>query len=113
MIVHDVVCEPMEGTMKVRLLLTIALFTFAAGTPQAQVTIDVAKLTCEQLYMEKLAWPSKYAVLWLNGYFHGKRSNTIIDPAVMEQDEEKVNSYCSKNPKMTVMNAVNELGLDK
>jgi hypothetical protein len=53
--------------MKVRLLLTIALFTFAASTPQAQVTIDVAKLTCEQLFMEKLAWPSKYAVLWLNG----------------------------------------------
>jgi hypothetical protein len=113
MLVHDVVGEPMEGTMKVRLLLTIALFTFAAGTLQAQVTIDVAKVTCEQLYMDKLAWPSKYAVLWLNGYFHGKHSNTIIDPAVMEQDEKKVNSYCSAHPKITVMNAVNELGLDK
>ena len=40
--------------------------------------------------------------------------NTIIDPAVMEQDEEKVNSYCYRHPKMTVMDAVkNELGLDK
>jgi acid stress chaperone HdeB len=104
----------MEGTMKVRLLLSIALFTFAASTPQAQVTIDVSKLTCEQLYMEKLAWPSKYAVLWLNGYYNGRRSNTIIDPAVMEQDEQKVNSYCSKYPKITVMDAVkNVLGLDK
>ena len=104
----------MEGTMKVRLLLSIALFTFAASTPQAQVTIDLSKLTCEQLYMEKLAWPSKYAVLWLNGYYNGRRSNTIIDPAVMEQDEQKVNSYCSKYPKVTVMDAVkNVLGLDK
>jgi acid stress chaperone HdeB len=100
--------------MKVRLLLTIALFTFAASTPQAQVTIDVAKLTCEQLFMEKLAWPSKYAVLWLNGYYNGKRSNTIIEPAVMEQDEQKVSSYCYKHREMTVMDAVkNALGLDK
>jgi acid stress chaperone HdeB len=104
----------MEGTMKVRLLLGVALFTFATGTPQAQVTIDVSKLTCEQLYMEKLAWPSKYAVLWLNGYYNGRRSNTIIDPAVMEQDDQKVSSYCSKYPKITVMDAVkNVLGWDK
>jgi acid stress chaperone HdeB len=103
-----------EGYMKVRLLLSIALFIFAPGTPQAQVTVDVSKLTCEQLLMEKLAWPSKFAVLWLHGYYNGKRSNTIIEPAVMEQDEQKVSSYCYKHREMTVMDAVkNALGLDK
>jgi len=104
----------MEGNMKVRLLLAIALFIFAPGTPQAQVTVDVSKLTCEQLLMEKLAWPSKYAVLWLNGYYNGKRSNTVIEPAVMEEDEKKVNFYCYQHREMTVMDAVkNALGLDK
>jgi len=104
----------MEGNMKVRLLLSIALFIFAPGTPQAQVTVDVSKLTCEQLLMEKLAWPSKFAVLWLHGYYNGKRSNTIIEPAVMEQDEQKVSSYCYKHHETTVMDAVkNALGLDK
>jgi hypothetical protein len=103
-----------ERNMKVRLPLIIALFIFAPGTPQAQVTVDVSKLTCEQLLMQKLAWPSKFAVLWLHGYYNGKRSNTIIEPAVMEQDERKVGSYCYEHREMTVMDAVkNALGLDK
>jgi hypothetical protein len=100
--------------MKVRLLLSIALFIFASGTPQAQVTVDLSKVTCEQLLMEKLAWPSKFVVLWLNGYYSGKRSNTIIEPAVMEQDDKKVSSYCYEHREMSVMDAVkNALGWDK
>jgi len=52
--------------------------------------------------------------LWLHGYYNGKRSNTIIEPAVMEQDERKVGSYCYEHREMTVMDAVkNALGLDK
>src|SRR5262249_58017310 len=87
---------------------------FAPGAPQAQVTVDVSKLTCEQLLMQKLAWPSQFAVLWLHGYYNGKRSNTIIEPAVIEQDERKVSSYCYEHREMTVMDAVkNALGLDK
>jgi len=46
--------------------------------------------------------------------YNGKRSNTIIEPAVMEQDERKVSSYCYEHREMTVMDAVkNALGLDK
>jgi len=67
--------------VKVRLLLTSALFVFVRITaPQAQVTVDVAKITCEQLFMEKVA-PSKYVVLWVSGYYNGKRNNTVIEPA--------------------------------
>jgi hypothetical protein len=41
-------------------------------------------------------------------------SATIIEPAVMEQDERKVSSYCYEHREMTVMDAVkNALGLDK
>ena len=40
--------------MKTRLLLTSALFVFVhMTTPQAQVTVDASKITCEQLIMEK------------------------------------------------------------
>ena len=100
--------------MKVRLLLSIALFIFASGTPQAQVTVDLSKVTCEQLLMEKLAWPSKFVVLWLNGYYSGKRSNTIIEPDAVKKNEDKVNSYCYQHREITVMDAVkNVLGFDK
>ena len=45
----------MEGTVKARLLLASALFLFVQiSTMQAQVTVDVVKITCEQLEMQAL-----------------------------------------------------------
>ena len=53
--------------MKLRLLLTSTLFLFAQmPTMQAQVTVDVSKITCEQVLMEKLAWTEREVVLWLS-----------------------------------------------
>jgi acid stress chaperone HdeB len=105
----------MEATVKLRLLLTSALFLFVQiPTMQAQVTVDVSKITCEQLLMEKLAWTERDVVLWLSGYYNGKRDNTIIDPNAITENQEKVNHYCYENRETTVMDAVkNVLGLDK
>ena len=64
----------MEGTVKLRLLLTSALFLFAqVPTMQAQETLDLAKITCEQFMGEQLATPSRDIVLLLAGYYNGKR----------------------------------------
>jgi hypothetical protein len=109
------VCKPMEGTVKGRLLLTSALFLFAQIIPtQAQVTVDVAKITCEQALLEKLPWTERDIMLWLSGYYNGKRNNTIIEPEAMKKYEEKVNSYCYQHRETTVMDAVkNAFGFDK
>jgi HdeA/HdeB family len=105
----------MEVTVKLRLLLTSALFLFVQmPTMQAQETLDLAKITCEQLMMEKLATPSRDVVLLLTGYYNGTRNNTIIEPQTIKKDEEKVNSYCYKHVETTVMDAVkNVLGMGK
>ena len=104
----------MEGTVKVRLLLTSALFVFVQIPAQAQVTIDVSKITCEQVLMEKLAWTEREIELWLSGYYHGKRSDTIVEPEAVKQNEEKLNRYCYEHRDTTVMDAVkNVLGWDK
>jgi hypothetical protein len=105
----------MEMTVKLQPLLTSALFLFAqVPTMQAQVTVDVVKITCEQLLMEKLPWTERDVVLWLSGYYNGKRNNTIIEPETIKKDEEKVNSYCYGHRDTTVMDAVkNVLGFDK
>jgi hypothetical protein len=104
----------MEVIVKALLLLTSALFVFAQVTAsQAQVTVDVSKITCEQFLLEN-PWPSKYVVFWLNGYYNGKRNNTIIEPEAMDEREDKVESYCNQHREMTVADAVkNVLGLDK
>ena len=101
--------------MKLRLLVTSALFLFAQiQTMQAQETLDVSKITCEEFLMEKLASPSRDVVLWLSGYYNGKRNNTIIEPDAVKQNEEKVNRYCYQHRETTVMDAVkNVLGFDK
>ena len=101
--------------MKLRLLLSSALFLFAQiPTIQAQETLDVAKITCEEFLMEKLASPSRDVVLWLSGYYNGKRNNTIIEPQTIKQNEEKVTSYCFQHRETTVMDAAkNVLGSDK
>jgi len=53
-------------------------------------------------------------VLWLSGYYNGKRNNTIIEPETMDKNEEKVDFYCNLHRETTVMDAVkNVLGLDK
>jgi hypothetical protein len=53
-------------------------------------------------------------VLWLSGYYNGKRNNTIIEPLTINKNEDKINSYCNQHRETTVMDAVkNVLGFDK
>src|SRR6516164_3186568 len=105
----------MEATVKLRLLLTSALFLFAqVPTMQAQETLDLAKITCEQFMGEQLATPSRDIVLLLAGYYNGKRNNTIIEPQTIKKEDEKVQSFCFQHRETTVMDAVkNVLGFDK
>ena len=101
--------------MKLRLFLTSALFLLAQiPTMQAQETLDIAKITCEQFLMETLASPSHDIALWLSGYYNGKRNNTIVEPLATQKNKEKVNQYCYQHRETTVMDAVkNVLGFDK
>jgi hypothetical protein len=49
----------MEVIVKARLLLTSALMFVQIPAPQAQVTFDVYKISCEQLSMEELPFTSR------------------------------------------------------
>ena len=54
---HRILPNLWEETVKLRLLLTSVLFVFAQmPTMRAQVTVDVSKITCEQVLLEKLPW---------------------------------------------------------
>ena len=104
----------MEATVKLRLLLTSALFLFAQiPTMQAQVTVDVVKITCEQLLQAATPLTSREILLWLSGYYHGKRDNTIIEPDAIKRDESKLNTYCFGHGETTVMDALKNMGLSK
>lgn len=91
---------------KYRLALYVAasalLWTSAA---HAQVTIDVSKITCEQLVLYQITNSENIAV-WLHGYYSAKQGTTTVDTQAFKANANKVRAYCRMNSKVTVMQAV-------
>jgi hypothetical protein len=104
----------MEEIVKARLLLTSALLMFVQiPAPQAQETVDVVKITCEQLLMAALPINTRDVVMWLSGYYHREHNNTIIEPDAIKRDADKLNTYCFQHGATTVMDALKNMGLSK
>ena len=79
----------------------------AASAAEAQTTIDVAKISCEQFVLMKVA-PPDYLAIWLSGYYSGKNNNTTIDVQRLKDNAQKVKHYCLYN-KGTLMEAVEKV----
>jgi acid stress chaperone HdeB len=86
----------------------LALATFAAPSAGAQVTIDVARITCDQLILFKVAQPHDIA-MWLSGYYNGRRNSTLVDVEKLKEYTDSVEKYCINNRKVTVMEAVEKV----
>ena len=91
-----------------RVPIFVGLMLIAISPLNAQVSIDVAKISCQQFATSKVANPDRIAI-WLNGYFHGRRGETIIDTQGLAEDTRKVQEYCIKNPDVLLMQAVEAL----
>jgi acid stress chaperone HdeB len=95
----------------IKLMLGAMSFILFVGTTsmgRAQVTLDVAKVTCEQLRTYKITRPENIAI-WLSGYYHGKRGDTTLETQTLTANARKLQTYCGRNPQMTVMQAVETL----
>ncbi len=85
-------------------LLVLAL-TLSATSASAQVLLDVSKITCWQFVTYKVTNPRLIAI-WVSGYYHGKRGDTVVDTQDIEAKADKVEEYCTKNPDVPMMDAV-------
>jgi acid stress chaperone HdeB len=81
-----------------------AILAMSPGA-QAQVMLDLSKVTCDQFIKYKVADPKLIAV-WLNGYFHGKRGDTMVDAQRLNADADEVEKYCFKNSEAPLMPSV-------
>jgi hypothetical protein len=63
------------------------------------------KMTCQQFATYKVTNP-KFIAIWLNGYHHGTRSDTVVDMQQLDADTRKMQDYCIKNPNTPLMQAV-------
>ena len=114
----------MRYTSIVGLVLSSIVFTTVSA--QAQVSITLSKITCDQYVHDKIPTPdfasfsavgslqaramlSRWLIAaWLSGYSHAKRENLIIDLESFEENVNKLNNYCydEKNFKVPIMEAV-------
>ena len=85
----------------------------AVSAARAQVMLDVSKITCDQFAGYKITTPQNVAI-WLSGYYHGKRGDTVVDMQKLLADTKTMERYCLQNPQALVMKAVEtELGVGK
>jgi acid stress chaperone HdeB len=61
------------------IMLGLGLALVGLQAVQAQVTIDITKITCNQFLAGQLT-DSRTLGIWLNGYVNGARGKTLIEP---------------------------------
>lgn len=88
-----------------RLRSAAVLIALAMQPAQAQVTIDVAKVTCEQFLLSRDTYSFGF---WLNGYYHGQRNDPTVEAERFKANGKKLRSACSvpKNAKVPVMQVI-------
>jgi len=84
----------------------LGISVISAGN--AQVTIDVAKITCDQFVLYKVASPDTIAV-WLHGFYSGKRGETAVEVETLKSNAKKLRDYCLANGDKPVMEAVEDV----
>ena len=86
----------------------LALAIVAAPVAQAQLTIDMSKITCEQFIGYKIINPNEIA-MWLSGYYNAQHGNTIIDTETLAAQKSGLQEYCLRNLKVPIMQAIDKL----
>jgi hypothetical protein len=86
----------------------LALIIGTAAPAQAQVLLDVAKITCDQFTGYKITNPQNISN-WLSGYYNGQRGNTILDTQQLAANAQKLRDYCLLHPEVPILRAVDAL----
>ena len=101
--------------MKVLAMTLAALLALITAEAEAQMTVDVAKITCRQYLFDRNFSPRAPMIAnWLSGYFNGLKNNTVVDLGAMAKNKDKVEDYCRLNQDATLVDAAKTaLGLSK
>ncbi len=86
----------------------LVLALVAAPVAQAQVTIDMSKINCEQFLGYKIINPNDIS-MWLSGYYNAQRGNTIIDTETLAAQKRDLQDFCLRNFTVPVMQAIEKL----
>jgi acid stress chaperone HdeB len=76
----------------------LLILPFLLVHAQAQTTVDVTKITCDQFLRLSVASPDTIAI-WLNGYYHGVQHKGLVDVQQLKSQSQDMMSYCLYNGK--------------
>jgi len=89
------------------IILLGLVLSSSSWTVRAQETIDISKITCDQWMGYKITDPHDIA-MWLNGFYHSKRNDTIIEVQEFQANIRKLEDYCISHPERRIMQVVEE-----
>jgi len=93
------------------ILLGPGLALIGLQAVQAQVTVDITKITCNEFLTGQLT-DARSLAIWLNGYVNGARGKTLINP--LSVGENSLVDYCVSHANTLVLDAArNVAGADK
>jgi acid stress chaperone HdeB len=93
------------------IMLGTGLASIGLPAAQAQVTIDITKITCHE-FLDGQLTDSNTLSVWLNGYVNGVRGKTLIDP--LSGGRISLVHYCEDHANALVLDAArNVFGADK
>ncbi|MBR1086585.1 hypothetical protein JQ621_03760 [Bradyrhizobium manausense] len=71
----------------------------------AQVTIDVSKITCDQ-YLTQRITHTRTVNVWLAGFYAGRQNNPVVDVQAVERNGNKLSRFCETHRDMPLMDAI-------
>ena len=74
----------------------------APATSQAQIAVDMSRLTCGQ-YLAMPPDQSRIYAAWMSGWFNQKMGYTYINLEAYERNVASVEAWCGTNPGELVM----------
>jgi acid stress chaperone HdeB len=102
-----------RGTTMRRWLIMFgtALASIGLQAVQAQVTIDITEITCNQFLGSQITDPRTLGI-WLNGYVNGERGKRLIHP--LSPGHISLVNYCESHMDTLILDAArNVFGADK
>jgi acid stress chaperone HdeB len=89
------------------IILSGLVLLSSSWTVRAQETIDISKITCDQWLGDRITDPHDIA-MWLHGFYHGKRNNTIIEVQEFQANITQLEHYCIDHPERRIMQVIEE-----
>ena len=91
--------------MRKVLLCAVVAITFAPGASQAQVTLDMSRVTCADYLAMSPAQTGIFSA-WMSGWFNHKWGYTTVGFDDFARNVASVRQWCTTSPRGTVMAAL-------